>query len=432
MSILFKNALVLLNGNGDKQILKNAYLGVTEQIISYIGIDPPEEKYDTVRDMSGHILMPGLYNCHTHSPMVLLRGVGSDLPLDKWLFGEVCPIEDKLTPEYIRVGSDLALLEMIAGGTVSFSDMYFEPAQTAQAVASAGIRANLCRPVQCFDPDEKPGNSYRIREAIALYDEYNGYADGRVLIDFCIHAEYTCTPGITKYLVDYCNEKKGNLHIHLSETEKEHNECLARYGKTPAEWFDSLGGFDSDCFAAHCVYLTDSDIRLFKDRGLSIVHNPTSNMKLASGFAPMTKFREVGLNVALGTDGAASNNNLDMFEEMHLAGVIHNGYEKDASVMDAAYVIDLATVNGAKVQRRPQCGCLKVGNKADIIAVSLDKPHMRPVVDPCALIVYSAGASDVDMTMCDGKILYDHGEFKTIDAEKVYFELDKVMEKLYR
>lgn len=431
MKILFKNADILVR-NGNFNVIEGAYLAVDGNTISYIGKDEPKDNFDEIKDMSGKLLMPGLINCHNHCPMVLLRGIGSDLPLQQWLFDTVFPIEDKLTAEEIKAGSELALLEMIAGGTVSFSDMYFEPEMTIKAVAESGMKANITRPVQSFDPNETPEQSYRMKEAIELYDKYNNTFDGRVLIDFCIHAEYTCTETVARAFIEKVNERSGNLHIHLSETKKEHDECVEKYGKTPAEWFDNLGGFESSAFAAHCVWLTESDIDLFRRKGVSVVHNPTSNMKLASGFAPIQKMLDMGINVALGTDGASSNNNLDMFEEMHIASIIHNGYLLDATAMNADTVLKTATVNGAKVQRRADCGELKVGNRADIVAVSLDSPHMVPALDKKALLTYSAQSSDVFMTMVDGKILYENGEYKTLDKERIYYDINKAVEKLYK
>lgn len=431
MKILFENADILLRSGEKFTVAENSFLAVDDDTISYIGSQRPYGDFDETKNMSGKLLMPGLINCHNHSPMVLLRGVGSDLPLQQWLFDTVFPIEDRLTAEEIKAGSELALLEMIAGGTVSFSDMYFEPQTTIQAVADAGMKANITRPVQSFDPNETPEQSYRIKESLELYDKYNNSFDGRVLIDFCIHAEYTCTETVAKAYIDEVNARNGNLHIHLSETKKEHDECIEKYGKTPAEWFDSLGGFDSSAFAAHCVWLSDSDMELFRRKGVSVVHNPTSNMKLASGFAPIPKMLDMGINVALGTDGASSNNNLDMFEEMHLASVIHNGRTLDATVMNADAVLKTATVNGAKVQRRKNCGELRVGNKADIIAISLDAPHLVPALDKKALLTYSAQSSDVAMTMVDGRILYENGEYKTLDKERIYFDVKKSIRKLY-
>ena len=431
MKTLFKNADILLFENGIYNVIKNAYLAVDGDKISYIGKDEPSDSFDETKDIHGKLLMSGFYNCHNHCPMVLLRGVGSDLPLNEWLFNKVFPIEDKLTAEEIEAGTKLALLEMLAGGTVSFSDMYFEPQVTARAVADSGMKANLTRPVQSFDPNEEPKDSFRIAQSLELYNEWNKAENDRILIDFSIHAEYTCTEKIARAYIEECNKRSGNLHIHLSETVKEHNECKAKYGKTPTEWFNTLGAFDSRAFAAHCVTLEDSDMDIILQKGVNVVHNPTSNMKLGSGFARIPKMLDMGINVALGTDGAASNNNLDMLEEIHLASVIHNGYMQDATVMNADTVIKMATINGALLQGRDDCGELKVGNKADIIATSLDKPHLRPIIDEKALITYSAQSSDIYMTMVDGKVLYENGEYKTLDKEKIYYDIEKAIKKLY-
>ena len=431
MKTLFRNARIINFIDGHANVI-NGFLAVDGEYISYVGEKEPEGRFDVIKNCNGNILIPGLYNCHTHSAMTLLRGVGSDLPLDKWLFDKIFPVEDKLTKEDIETGSLLALMEMVSSGTVSFSDMYFEPEVTVNAVALSGMKANISRPVQCFDPDENPKDSYRIRESLELFDRYNASFDGRVLVDFSIHAEYTCDEKTTRYYSELCRERGGNMHIHLSETEKEHNECIRKYNKTPAEWFYELGAFSSRAFAAHCVTLTDEDMDILKENGVSIVHNPTSNMKLGSGFAPIEKFLGKGINVAIGTDGAASNNNLDMLEEMHIASVIHNGYMRDATVMSADKLLKCATVNGALLQGRAGCGNLLEGYKADIVMLSLDAPNMVPCLDAVALTVYSAGRSDVCMTMCDGKILYENGEFTTIDKEKVYFNVMRSAEKLYR
>lgn len=431
MKTLLKNCTAILNSDGNVKSESGLNIVVDGKCIGYIGRELPNEKFDCVKDMCGKIVMPGLYNCHTHTSMVLLRGVGSGLPLNNWLFDAVFPIEDRLTAEDIKAGSELAMLEMIACGTVGFSDMYFDPRVTVQIAEQCGIKANICRPVQGFNPNEKPEDCYRIAESELLFKDCNGIADGRILIDFCVHAEYTCNPQVVKAYSEICKKYNGNMHIHLSETEKEHRECVEKYGKTPTEWFESLGAFDASAFAAHCVTVTDSDIDILKRYNVNIVHNPTSNMKLGSGFAPLRKFFDCGLNVALGTDGAASNNNLNMFEEMHLASVIHNGLSQNAVEVGAGEIINMATLNGAKVQRRENCGSLKVGNRADITAISLDSPHMQPCLDAVAAVVYSAQASDVCMTMCDGKILYEDGEYTTLDKEKIMFDVKNSVKRLY-
>ena len=429
MKRLLKNCDIL--SGADLTLIKNGFLGVDGDTVCCLGNQRPKEAYDEEKDMGGALLIPGLVNCHTHSPMTLLRGVGSDLPLQQWLFDKVFPIEDRLTKEDIRAGSLLAILEMLSTGTTSFSDMYFEPWVTIEAVGEAGMKTNISRPVQSFDPSERPEDNEKIQESLALFEEYNGAFGGRVLVDFCVHAEYTCTERIVRAYADLCRGKGGRMHIHLSETKAEHEACKAKYGKTPARWFYDLGALDENAFAAHCVYLEESDDELFLEKGVSVVNNPTSNMKLGSGFAPIPRLLGKGINVALGTDGAASNNNLNLMEELHLASVIYNGYTGDPTVMKPVETFRMATINGAKLQGRRDTGELAVGKKADIVAISMDGPHMMPAFEPLSTLAYSAQGADVRMTMVDGKILYENGEFKTIDAERVRWDVRAALKRLY-
>ena len=271
-----------------------------------------------------------------------------------------------------------------------------------------------------------------IPESLALFEKYHGAADGRIRIDFSVHAEYTCKSHIVKAYSELCREKGGRMHIHLSETAREQRECIERYGKTPAEWFESLGTFDSPTAAAHCVAVTERDRDILKAHGVSVIHNPTSNLKLGSGFAPIRAMMDKGINVTLGTDGTASNNNLNMFEEMHLAEIMHDGYHNDPTLISTSEVLDMATVNGAKLQGRDDTGVLAIGKKADIIALDMSKPHLYPDFDTPALLTCSAQAGDVCMTMVDGNILYENGEFKTLDEDKVRADMQRAVERLYR
>lgn len=304
--------------------------------------------------------------------------------------------------------------------------------QTAveNAVAS-GIRANLCRPVQSFDVNEKYSDNFRAKQSIELFREYHGAADGRIRIDFAIHAEYTSFPHIIEAYSADCKALGGRMHLHLSETSREHEECIKKYNKTPAEWFLALGTFDSPTAAAHCVAVSDSDLEILMSKNVSVIHNPTSNLKLGSGFAPIPKMLDMGINVTLGTDGAASNNNLNMLEEMHLASIMHNGYTHDPVLMKPAEILKMATANGARLQGRDNTGSLEVGKKADIIAFDLDKPHLIPNFDPLALMTYAIQGSDVCMTMVDGKILYENGEYLTLDEEKIRYEVKAALKRIY-
>ena len=428
---LFTNADILLRRSGAYETLKGAFLGVDGDTICYIGSERPQEKYDTEKNMTGKLLMPGLINCHSHIAMTLMRGVGSGLPLQKWLFDTLFPIEDRLTPELITPAARYAMLELIAGGTTSFSDMYFFPWETLSAVRESGLRANLCRSVDCFDREQNAEDYFKVKQSIEMFEAYHGAENDRIRIDFSLHAEYTNTEKIAAPYSRMCAERGGRMHIHLAETEKEQRECIERYGMTPTKWFEAMGTLDSPTAAAHCVAVTDEDLYILKECGVSVVHNPTSNMKLGSGFAPVRRMLDMGINVALGTDGAASNDNLNMFEEMHLASVIHCGYHNDPTHLKASEVLDMATVNGAKAQGRDDVGVLEVGKKADVIALDMTKPHLYPCFDIAALLTCSAQAGDVCMTMVDGRILYENGVYLTLDEEKVRAEMADALAKLY-
>ena len=409
---------------------KNGYLGIDGDRIDYIGAEPPRAAYDETKDMAGKLLLPGLVNGHTHTGMSLLRGLGSDLPLQQWLFDTVFPVEDKLTDEDLRIGMELSLLEMLASGTTSFTDMYMSPGYTAQSVLASGMKANLCRPLQSFDPDEDPMTCRRMQEMLALYAEWHGAGAGRIRVDFSIHAEYTCTERMVRAAAQEAHKRSAGMHIHLSETSSEQRACIEKYGLTPAQWFDRLGAFDGRAYAAHGVFLTPEDRALLKARGVTVVHCPESNLKLGSGVADVPAMVREGLPVALGTDGAASNNNLNMMEEMHLCAILHKGVQGDPTLLPRQQVLRMATVNGARLQGRGDTGVLAVGQKADIIAVDMDRPHLVPCIDPLSDLLYCAQGSDVTMTMVDGRILYENGDFLTLDKERILFEARRAAQRL--
>lgn len=434
MRRLLKNAGILAWKDGRFDCIPDGYLGIDGDTIDYIGADRPQAAYDEEKSLRGKLLIPGLINCHCHAAMTLLRGVGSDLPLDRWLYEAVFPVEDRMRTDDFIAGNELAILELLASGVTSFSDMYMEPVTLIELNERVGMKVNLTRVVQAFDPTEPPEKNFRIPESLALFDEFHGAQNGRVRVDFGVHAEYTTNDAVTRYYADRIRpyrEKGACVQLHLSETKKEHDECVARHGLTPAAWFEKMGVFDLPAAAAHCVWCTPGDLAILKAHGASPIHNPTSNLKLGSGFAPVPDMLEMGLNVALGTDGAASNNNLNMFEEMHLAAIAQNGHRLDAVLMPPEAVLRMATVNGARLQGRDDTGCLAVGKKADIVAVDMDRPHLYPAFEPLPMLVYSAQAADVVMTMVDGQILYENGEYKTIDREKVFFDAKQAVARLY-
>ena len=418
MTILFKNARLTDN--------RLVYLSVSDRVIAYIGEERPEGDFDREIDCRGNLLMPGLYNTHCHAAMTLFRGYGEDMPLDTWLTTRIYPAEDRLTPEKVRVASELAIAEMIRGGIVSFSDMYFFCNETAEAVIASGIKANLSRSLVSFDPAARIAGDSRFAESVELVKRYHGAAEGRLKIDMSLHAEYTNVEGYIRDVAAYTRDAGLLMQIHLSETEKEHNECIGRHGKTPTAFLADCGVFDAPATCAHGVWLTDDDMAVLASKGASVAHNPCSNLKLGSGVANITKMCEMGVNVTLGTDGAASNNALDLFREIYTASLLAKGTQRDPSLGKAGDILKMATENGAFAQRREKAGKFKVGYAADIVMLSLDSLNTLPTYDASYTAVYSASSRDVLMTVVDGKILYENGEFTTLDIERIKDDFKRV------
>jgi len=398
----------------------------------------------------GRLILPGLVNCHGHTAMTLLRGVGGGLPLQRWLEEAIFPVEAKMTPEDIRAGMAWGAMEMLAGGTTCVADMYDFPGDGGAVLRDIGMRAHICRVGLNFVPgrleecvtftrkwNKEPvpngeAESFPLQNGIVASSFRSGQESASPLVrvsplvnaDLCIHSEYLTDEAFCRRLAEANRELKRPLHVHVSETKKEHEECLKRHGKTPIAYLADTGILDCGAYAAHCVWCTDDDFRIMAERNVSLVHNPTSNMKLGSGFARIARAMELGVNVALGTDGCASNDNLNMFEEMHLASLIHKGLAQDPTVLSAWDVIEMATKNGAKALGLEDCGELKVGNVADLCVVSLDRPHLVPHPPSLipSLIVHSMQASDVELTMVNGEILYEKGQFLTLNQERAKFD----------
>ena len=416
MNILFSD-ITTLNENGVSA--EHQYVAVTDTQITYIGAERPEGSFD--REISGKdkLLMPALYNCHAHTAMTLFRGYGEDLPLQKWLNDRIFPAEDRLTSEAVYNASMLAIAEMLRNGIVSFSDMYFFSEDTIRAVAETGMKANIGRCITCFNPQETKETDVRLKEALALYEQYHNTADGRIKMDMSVHAEYTTLPHAIKYVADCAKDLGLHMHVHMSETEEEHLACISRHGKTPAQHFADLGVFDVPTIAAHCVWVSDEDAVLMHEKGVFAAHNPISNLKLGSGVMPLEKLSRNGVSVVLGTDGVASNNRLDILREMNAAALLQKGTDRVCDSMKAADIIPMATVNGARAQGRADSGCLLVGCRADLIMIDMDTVHNIPCYEPVTALIYSTLSSDVCMTMIDGKILYENGCYTTLDLEAV-------------
>lgn len=370
--------------------------------IEAVSLDAFSHPVDCEIDLSGHLVLPGLINCHCHSPMTLLRGVGGGLPLQRWLEDAIFPIERKMTDDDVHAGAVWGAMELVAGGTTCAADMYERNYQ--HAFLEIGMRARVCIPGLSIVPG-------RLDACVAGTRDWNRWmrddVKRDVYMDVCIHSEYLTDEKFCRALADANRELGRRLHFHVSETRREHDECIARHGKTPIAYLADTGLLDHGGYAAHCVWCTDDDFRIMAERDVSLVHNPTSNMKLGSGFARVARARELGVNVALGTDGTASNDNLDMFEEMHIASLIHKGIAHDPTILSAWDVIEMATANGAKALGRDDIGEIAVGKKADLCIVSLDRLHLQPAFDLPNLVVNSMHAGDVIMTIIGGDITYD-------------------------
>ncbi len=395
--------------------------------ITYIGKEYPLGYAGDIVDGSNKLAAPGFFNIHCHSPMSLLRGFGEGLPLDRWLAEKMLPFEKQLSEEDIYWGCLLGISEMISSGVVSFTDMYYHMVGMCKAVEDSGIKANLSHGCSAASPDLsfRDVSGWQGMAYLMQYTQNAGH--DRIVADAAIHAEYTSAEKLCKEIAQYAAENNLRIHLHLSETKKEHDECkLRRQGKTPAQWFESLGVFDLPVTAAHCVWVEEQDMEILADKGVTVAHNPTSNLKLGSGIAPITKMLDHGIRVGIGTDGAASNNNLNMLEEISLASLVQKGITHNPLAMGTKQTMAMACKNGALSQGRKDCGAIKVGNRADIVLYNTDLPSMIPNFDPLANLLYSAQASALCLSMIDGKVVYKDGEFKTIDIEQVKYNACRI------
>lgn len=383
---------------------------VRDGLIAEIGKGIRPSGDAVVKRLQGALVMPGIFNAHGHTAMTLLRGLGCGLPLDRWLNEAIFPVEAKLTRRDVEVGVRWGVAEMLSGGTVCVADMYDFQDAGGRVFEETGFKANICR--------VGLNVAGRLEDCVDFTKRWMDGCHRGVVADVCIHSEYLTDERFCRELAAANREMGRPLHVHVSETRREHDECISRHGMTPTAYLADVGLLDFGGYAAHCVWATDDDFRIMREHGVTLVHNPSSNMKLGSGFARIATAMELGVNVALGTDGCASNDNLNMFEEMHIAALVHKGLAHDPAVLSAADVIDMATVNGARALGRTNSGEVAVGRCADLCVIDLEKPHLQPAVDIPNAIVYCAQASDVTMTIVDGRILYDGGKYASIDIER--------------
>lgn len=419
MSVRFYNARIL---SMKDQSITEGELCVDNDRISYIGpaIEHKDRVFDKEIDCKGNLLMPGLKNAHTHSAMTFSRSLADEYCLNDWLFKAIFPREDKLTPEAVYWFSKLAYADYLSGGITSCFDMYFHREASAKAAVETGFRHVFCGAANDFGGFE------------SLEEYYKTLNDYDPLVSFILgfHAEYTTCEDNLKFMSELAHKYEAPVFTHISETKDEVEGCKERYGITPALLFDKLGIFDFGGGGFHCTWLTDEDRDIFKNRGLWSVFNACSNLKLASGITPVYKFIEKDMKIAIGTDGAGSNNALSMFREMYLDTVLSNVETHNAAAVDPFTILKAGTTGGALCMGLNDSDVLDVGKKADIIMIDMNKPSMQPENNIPRNIVYSADNSVVKMTMIDGKILYEDGKFTSIDMDEVIKNTQKLMEGL--
>lgn len=413
--IKFTNGLVL---NKDFEI---TYDDVYVDNNKIVAIGNCDKKADEVYDLNGNLLMPSFKNAHTHSAMTFGRSFADDTPLQPWLFEKIFPMEAKLTGDDIYHLSKLAFLEYLTSGTSACFDMYYFPDDYTKASVEMGFRCVLTSGLNNF------------RENLDLLEEYynrfNNYND---LISYKLgfHAEYTTNLDLLKGVASLAEKYQTPVFMHSSETKSEVEECVERYGMSPTKLFDSIGMFNYGGGGFHSVWVDDEDLEIYKNKNIYAIINAGSNSKLASGIAPVSKMLKQGINLAIGTDGPSSNNALDMFREMYLIAATQKLNDNDAASTDANEILKMATIGSAKCMGLDDCDVIDIGKKADLIVIDMHRPSMQPINNITKNIVYSGGKDIVKMTMINGKILYENGEFKNIDIEEIYYNAQQITDRI--
>ncbi len=417
----FKNARILSMQNDCT--IQNGELWTDGDKISYIGETPAElPQFTEEYDLQGNLLMPSFKNAHTHSAMTFLRSFAEDVPLQTWLFEKVFPYEDRLTEEDVYAFDRLAMLEYIASGTTAFFDMYFFPDGTYRAAMESGIRGVLCGSIN--------GTAKDVARLQAQYEKFHD-CDPRFTMRLGFHAEYTSDESLHREMAAYAHSLKEPVYLHVSETKSEHEECIGRHGATPVQYLDSLGLWEYGGGIFHGVWTDEKDRAILRKNGMHLVSCPCSNAKLASGIAPLKECVEEGVLLALGTDGAASNNGLDMFREMYLGTVLQKLRNMDAAALPAAELLKAATVGSARAMGLTDCDVLAVGKQADMMVIDLSAPNLRPLHHIPESLVLSGGQQNIRMTICAGKVLYRDGAYcNGVDAEAVIADCESRIARL--
>ncbi len=429
--VLFDKATILYCAeNTDAfSVISRGHLVVDDGIISLIGegeANTEQKEGCRVIDAEDLILMPGLVNTHGHAAMTLLRSYADDLPLMQWLQEKIWPIEAKLTDEHFYWGTLLSIVEMLRSGTTTFTDMYFGMEQVARAAQESGIRAVISQGL--FGLTDMKHQF--LKDSEELIKNWHGANNGRISVILGPHAPYTCPPDYLEDVMAQSKEYSLPLQIHLSESRGEVENFKENYGKTPVKHLAEIGFMDRPVLAAHCVHLEAEDLDILAEKEVGVSHNPGSNLKLGSGIAPLKQMLERGIKVGLGTDGASSNNNLDMFEEMRLAALLPKGLHEDPTLIPASRALEMATSAGAEILFQEKLGRIKTGCRADIIGINKSSPRLMPLHNITSNLVYSATGGDVEMVMVDGRLLMEKGELLTLDEEKIRHQSQKMVDQL--
>lgn len=427
--MLFKNISIL---DENLEVQQGMYVGIKNDKIDYIGKDMPMENYGEEYEGKGRLLMSGFYNAHAHSPMTLLRGYGENMSLQDWLNKRIFPFEDKLDGNAVYWGTMLAMAESFRYGIVSSTDMYYFCEDMVRAIDETGAKNNIGRGVTNFTGEGLYGLQ-SFAEMKSLFENFHNAANGRIKIDMSLHAEYTSNPQTAREMAEYTKSIGANMHVHVSETKLEHEECKQRHGGlTPIQYLNDAGLLDSKTTAAHCVWVEFEDMEIMKEKGVTVASNPISNLKLASGVCNVPELLRRCINVAIGTDSVSSNNSLNFFEEMKAFALVSKEKYQDPTAITPVQAVYAATRAGALSQGREDCGKLAVGNKADLIVLDIARPNYVPVHNMVTNLVYSGCGGDIVMTMIDGKVVYKDGIYTTIDIEKTMFEVEKATASILR
>ena len=420
--MLFKNITII---DEDFNVKENMNIGIEGEIIDYIGEDEPSKDYGNIYDGKGKLMIPCFYNAHSHLPMAYMRGYGENLPLMDWLNGKIFPFEAKMTEEDMYYGCLLGIAEMLRFGIGATQDMYLNYHAVGRAMEKSGIKGAFSHSITCFG-DESYNELPEYKETLEALERFKTGTGDRVRMELALHAEYTSTEKVARGIAELAAERGLGMHVHVSETEGEVSNCRERHGgKTPVEYLHDCGIFDGRVVAAHCVHINEDDMAILREDKVTVASCPKSNAKLGSGICPINKLLNAGVNVALGTDSVASNNNLNMIEEMRFFSYLQKATENNPVAISTKETLYAATRAGAIAQGRMDSGLISLGYKADITVLDIGRIYMKPSYNILDNLVFAGSGNDVVLTMVDGQILYKDGEYPTLDIDHIMYEVEK-------